>query len=104
MKKLINRTYIFPWLIILVFCLLVLFMLSMVYDSEKMSQIWWTVPVGGVMGAIVCNLLEIFKLRISKRILVIGCGCYILGRIVYKEQYSDNLNDHYSNYNIMRIY
>ena len=67
MKKLINRTYIFPWLIILVFCLLVLFMLSMVYDSEKMSQIWWTVPVGGVMGAIVCNLLEIFKLRISKK-------------------------------------
>lgn len=66
MKKLINRTYIFPWLIILVFDVLVLFMLSMVYDSDKMSQIWLVVTVGGIIAAVCCNAFEYFISRVSK--------------------------------------
>lgn len=57
--------YLLPWLIILVFCIIVLVTLDIFFDSEKMSRIWWTVSVGGVMGAIVCNLFEIFISRIS---------------------------------------
>ena len=66
MKKLINRTYIFPWLIILVFDVLVLFMLSMVYDSGKMSQIWPIVAVGGIIAAVCCNVFEYFISRVAK--------------------------------------
>lgn len=65
MKKLINRTYIFPWLIILVFDVLVLFMLSMVYDSDKMSQIWPVVTVGGIIAAVCCNAFEYFISRVA---------------------------------------
>ena len=66
MKKLINRTYIFPWLIILVFDVLVISMLSMVYDSDKMSQIWPIVAVGGIIAAVCCNAFEYFISRVSK--------------------------------------
>lgn len=66
MKKLINRTYIFPWLIILVFDVLVLFMLSMVYDSDTMSRIWPVVTVGGIIAAVVCNAFEHFISRVAK--------------------------------------
>ena len=66
MKKLINRTYIFPWLIILVFGLLVLSMLALVYNSDKMSQIWPIVAVGGIVAAVCCNAFEYFISRVSK--------------------------------------
>ena len=59
--------YICPWLIMLVFCILVLAMLSMVYDSDKMSQIWWTVPVGGAFAAVVCNLFELYLSKHCKK-------------------------------------
>ena len=58
MKKLINRTYIFPWLIILVFGLLVLSILALVYDSDTMSRIWPVVTAAGAIAASICNLLQ----------------------------------------------
>ena len=66
MKKLINRTYIFPWLIMMVFCSVVLAMLAMVLDNDKLSRMWWIVPAGGAMAAAVCNLLEFFISRNAK--------------------------------------
>ena len=66
MKKHINRIYILHWLIILVFCLLALFMLSMVYDSESMSRIWPIVTAGGIIASVFCNVFEYLISRITK--------------------------------------
>lgn len=66
MKKLIYRTYIFPWLIILVFGGLVLTILSMVYDSDTMSRIWSVVTVGGIIASGCCNAFEYFVSRMTK--------------------------------------
>lgn len=60
------KIYILPWLIILVFCLLVLYMLSMVFDSDSMSRIWPVVTVGGIIGSICCNAFEYFVSRMTK--------------------------------------
>lgn len=35
----LDRTYILPWLIIMAICILVLTVLSMVFDSDNMSRI-----------------------------------------------------------------
>ena len=66
MKKLIYRTYVFPWLIILVFGGVVLTILSMVYDSDTMSRIWPVVIVGGIIAAGCCNTFEYLISRIGK--------------------------------------
>lgn len=50
--------YIYPWLIMIVFCTLVLIMLSMVFDSDRMSKIWWIVSLGGIVAAGCCNIFE----------------------------------------------
>lgn len=63
MKKLINRTYIFPWLIILVFGLLVLSILALVYDSDTMSRIWPIVAFGGIIAAVCCTAFDYFIFR-----------------------------------------
>ena len=42
----------------IVFCTLVLIMLSMVFDSDRMSKIWWIVSLGGIAGAGCCNIFE----------------------------------------------
>lgn len=67
MKRYINRIYICHWLIILVFCLLVLFMLAMVFDSDEFSQIWPVVTGGGIIAAVCCNAFEYFMSHFGKQ-------------------------------------
>ena len=57
MKKL-DRTYILPWLIIMAICILVLTVLSMVFDSDNMSRIWPVVTAAGAIAAYICSLQE----------------------------------------------
>lgn len=54
----INRTYILPWLIIMFFCIMVLTVLSMVFDSDNMNRIWPVVTAAGAIAAYICSLLE----------------------------------------------
>lgn len=58
--------YIYPWLIMIVFCTLVLIMLSMAFDSDRMSKIWWIVSLGGVVAACCCNIFEYMISRLKK--------------------------------------
>jgi hypothetical protein len=60
------KIYILPWLIMLVYCLLVLAMLSMVFDSGSMDRIWPLVTVGGIIASGCCNAFEYFVSRITK--------------------------------------
>lgn len=60
------KIYILPWLIMLVYCLLVLAMLSMVFDSGSMDRIWLLVRVGGIIASGCCNAFEYFVSHITK--------------------------------------
>lgn len=66
MKKIINSSYTYPWLIMMVLCSVVLAMLAVVLDFDKLSRMWWIVPAGGAIAAAVCNLLEFFISRNDK--------------------------------------
>ena len=59
----ISSIYILPWAITLVHCAVVLLMLTLFFDIERMFEIWWTVPVGGVLAAVIINIAQFYILH-----------------------------------------
>ena len=48
-----------PWLIILVLCVVTFTLVSLFFDIETLAQMWWTIPVGGMIAAISVNICQL---------------------------------------------
>lgn len=53
------HSYILPWLIVLVVCIVNITLLSFFFDEEKLAHIWWTIPFGGAIAAVVINMSQL---------------------------------------------